>query len=89
MVVNGSSGAVDRMREQQRIAGRRLDGPEIVELDDEPVVVEERRAGDLAAVVKGDRRARELLTLLTGQSVSQENSPFSTLRSQGSGIRKP
>src|SRR6516225_11185871 len=51
-------GAIDRMRAQQRIAGRRFDGPEIVELDDEAVILEQWRAGDLTLVVKSDRRIR-------------------------------
>src|SRR5262245_11446246 len=35
-----------------------LDRPVIVEFDDEAVLIEERRPGNLAAVVKIDRRAR-------------------------------
>src|SRR6202012_3144178 len=34
--------AIDRMGEQQRVALRRLDSPERVELDDEAIVLEER-----------------------------------------------
>src|SRR5450755_4987428 len=49
-------GAIDRVGEQDRVARRRFDGPEIVEFDDEAVLVEERRAGNLAGIVKPDRR---------------------------------
>src|SRR5580692_5786274 len=51
-------GPIYRMGEQQRIPRRRLDGPKIVELDDEAVVIEERRAHDLTWIVKPDRRVR-------------------------------
>ena len=53
-------GAIDRVGEQHRIARRCFDGPEIVEFDDEAVVIEEWRAGDLAGIVKPDRRMRIL-----------------------------
>ena len=52
--------AIDRMGEQQRIALRRLDGPEIVEFDQEAVGLEQRRADDLAGIMESDRRAREV-----------------------------
>src|ERR1700730_5221736 len=51
-------GPVYGMGEQQRIAWRRLDGPKIIELDDETVVIEERRADDLTWIVKPDGRVR-------------------------------
>src|SRR5262245_50368552 len=50
--------AIDWMSDQKRIAGRRFDRPEIVELDDEGVVPEERRAGNLGAIMEAERRAR-------------------------------
>src|SRR5437868_14320858 len=52
------------MGEQQRIAGRRFDGPETVELDDKTVLVEKRRSGNLAGIVKINRRVR----VSTGES---------------------
>ena len=51
-------GPVYGMGEQQRIAWRRLDRPKIIELDDETVVIEERRADDLTWIVKPDGRMR-------------------------------
>ena len=48
-------GAVQRMCEQQRVAGRRFDRPKVIEFDDELVVIKERRACDLGAVVVGER----------------------------------
>ena len=48
------------MREEQCVTVRRLDGPEIMEFDQEPVGFEQRRAADLAAAVKSDRRAHEV-----------------------------
>ncbi len=56
----GQVETIDRMREQQRVAVRRLDGPEIVEFDHEPVVFEQRRAGNLTGVMESDRRAHEV-----------------------------
>lgn len=50
-------GTIDRVRDEERIAGRKLDRPEIVELDDEAITVEKRRALDLNVVVIIDRRA--------------------------------
>ena len=49
--------AVGRMREQHRIAFRRLDRPEVVKFDQEAIGVEQRRAADLTGVVEADRRA--------------------------------
>src|SRR5262249_19701346 len=49
---------IDRMGDQQRIAGRRFDRPEIVELDHDGIVPEEWRAGHLRTVVKVERRTR-------------------------------
>src|SRR5882724_10453799 len=49
-----------RMCEQQRIAVRRFDAPQIVKLDHEPVGLEQRRADDLAGVMESDWRAREI-----------------------------
>jgi len=43
------------MGKQQRVSLRRFDSPEIVELDDKPIVFEKRRAGDLAWIVKSYR----------------------------------
>src|SRR6202035_1535387 len=54
----GQVETVGRMREQQGVTFRRLDGPEIVEFDQEAVGVEERRTDDLAGVVESDRRTR-------------------------------
>src|ERR1700720_4212602 len=51
-------GPVYGMGEQQRIAWRRLDGPKIIELDDETVVIEERRADQLTWIVKPGGRVR-------------------------------
>src|SRR6185437_7887170 len=51
--------AIERMREQQGIARRRFDAPQIVKLDQESIGLEQRRADDLAYVVETDRRARE------------------------------
>src|SRR4029453_12066592 len=50
--------AIDRMGDQQRIAWRRFNGPEVIELDDKGVVLEQRRAGDLPIVVEVEWRAR-------------------------------
>src|SRR5438105_9107029 len=50
---------VDRMREQQRIAVRCLDRPEIMEFDQKAVGVEQRRAADLAGIVESERRTHE------------------------------
>ena len=52
-------GAIGRMSKQQRIALRRFDRPKIVELDDELVLIEEWRAGNLAAD-RENRSARNM-----------------------------
>ena len=39
----GQVETIGGVREQQRVAVRRLDGPEIVEFDHEPVLFEQRR----------------------------------------------
>jgi len=52
--------AIDRMGKKQRITLRRFDGPEIVKLDQKPVWLEKRRAGDLICVMESDWRAREI-----------------------------
>lgn len=52
--------AVDRMREQYRVALGRFDSPEIVEFDDVSVWFEQGRATDLACVMKSDWRLREI-----------------------------
>ena len=48
------------MCEQQRIALRCLDAPQIMKLDDEPIGLEQRGVDHLACVVKSDWRAREI-----------------------------
>src|SRR5437016_10939099 len=54
------------MRDQNRVTGGQLDCPKIIELDDELVFVEERRSGDLAAVVKADRRTGDVGKFASG-----------------------
>src|SRR5262249_8752755 len=48
---------IDRMGDQERIARRRFNRPKTIELDDEAVFLEERRALDLDVVVEIERRA--------------------------------
>ena len=50
--------AIDGMREEHRVSFRGLDGPQIMEFDDEAVGVEKRRTGDLASIVERDWRPR-------------------------------
>src|SRR5262245_31950212 len=45
---------VDRMSDEQRITGRQLNGPEIDELDQEAVLIEEWRSDHLIVVVEVD-----------------------------------
>ena len=53
----GQIKAIGRMREEQGVILRRLDGPEIVEFDHVTVGFGQRRAGNLAGIVQSDWRA--------------------------------
>src|SRR5215471_21827494 len=50
--------SIDRMRDEQGITGWRFDRPEVGELDDKSVFVEQRRSHHLVAVMEIERRAR-------------------------------
>src|SRR5438309_1600039 len=77
------------MREEQRVAFRRFDAPQIVKLDHEPVGLEQRRAHHLAFVMEAEGDRGKSSTPPGGMSLSQVIAPFSTLRSQISGSRRP
>ena len=49
--------SIYRMGKQQRVALRRFDSPEIIELDNEPVFFVEGRANYLTGIVESDWRA--------------------------------
>src|SRR5689334_5950801 len=51
---------IERMSEQQRIALRGFDGPQIMKLDHEAIELEQRRTGHLACVMESDWRARKI-----------------------------
>lgn len=55
--------AVDRVRDEKRIARRQFDRPEIVEFDYETIIVEKWRSPDLDAIVVIDRRTRKVSEL--------------------------
>src|SRR3954466_16356338 len=64
---------VDRMRHKQRISGRQLDGPEAVELQDEAVLLEERRPLHLVVVVKIERRTNRFHACARNLAVPRED----------------
>src|SRR5204862_8367506 len=52
--------AIDGMREEHRVSFRGLDGPQIMEFDDQAVGVEKRRTSELARIVTRDWGPRKL-----------------------------
>jgi hypothetical protein len=82
-------GAVERVRDQERVAGRQFERPEIGEFDQELVFAEERRADHLIVVVKSIGARMKPVSAPAGTSRSHVNVPSRTRRSATSGGRSP